>query len=180
MNRHIALIFLKIVLTLPVAYGLAYPYFHPEASGGVFKELEMLGPIGGIVLVLVFLALVFLYCRDLQSSLALVQPAARKAQPRSVWLMFLLPYNFVEDFFIIANVARSLQQEAKTNAALQGFTSFGMLTGMGWCGLQIVSLIPNELGAAAGFLALPCWILHWRLIRRANAALAAGATQTRL
>lgn len=174
MNKQIALIFLKIALTVPVAYGLAYPHFHPEASGGVFKELEMLGTLGSIVLVLVFLALVFLYCRDLQSSLALVKPEARKAEPRSVWLMFLLPYNFVEDFFIIANVARSLQQEARSNVALQGFRSFGMLTGMGWCGLQIVSLLPNEAGAAAGFLALPCWILHWRLIRRANAALLAG------
>lgn len=175
MNRRIALILLKLALTVPVAYALAYPFLHPGTSGGVFKEVEMLGIFGAIVLVLVFLALVFLYCRDLQQSLALVQPAARKAEPRSVWLMFLLPYNFVEDFFIIANVARSLQQEAQTNPALQSFKSFGMWSGMGWCGMQIVSLLPNELGSFAGFLALPLWIIHWRLIRKVNAVLAANA-----
>jgi hypothetical protein len=106
-----------------------------------------------------------------------VQPEARTATPRSVWLMFLIPYNFVEDFFIIANVANSLRREARQNKALHPFHGFGLLSGLAWCSLQIVSLIPHEIGSLAGFLALPFWVVHWRLIRQVNRAL---TTQQRI
>lgn len=174
MNRNIALTAVKIALTLPVAYALADPFLNPAASGGVFKEIEVLGLYGAIALGIVFLAAVFLYCKDLHRSLALVSPGARQAAPGSVWLMFLIPYNFVEDFFIVANVARSLQREAQRNAALHSFKHFGWVSGMGWCAAQIVSLLPHAVGSIAGVLALPLWIVHWRLIRRANSALAAA------
>ncbi|WP_395007244.1 hypothetical protein [Undibacterium sp.] len=139
---------------------------NPTVAGGVIKEVETLGLLGSVVLGTAFLAIVFLYCRDLYRSLSLVRPSARKASPRSVWLMFLIPYNFVEDFFIIVNVANSLRQEAQHNIALRPFKSFGMVPGIGWCAAQIVSLLPNEIGAIAGVLALPLWIAHWRLIGR--------------
>lgn len=171
MNRNIVLTLVKIALTIPVTYALVYPFLNPSQVGGVFKEIETLGVFGSIVLVTVFLAMVFLYCRDLYRSLLLVRPSARQASPRSVWLMFLIPYNFVEDFFIITNVANSLRQEALHNRALQPFKSFGMVSGLGWCALQIVSLLPNEIGSIAGVLALPTWIIHWRFVRRINAIL---------
>lgn len=177
MNKDAALIAVKIVLTIPVAYALAYPFLNPDVSGGIFKEFEVLGLVGSIIFAAVFLVLVFLYCRDLSRSLALVRPSARTASPRSVWLMFLIPYNFVEDFFIVANVANSLRAEAKSNEALQPFRCFGMVAGLGWCSAQIVSLLPNEVGSVAGALALPLWIIHWRLIRRVNAALAEAAAR---
>ncbi|WP_310428920.1 hypothetical protein [Chamaesiphon sp. VAR_48_metabat_135_sub] len=173
MNRNSALSLVKIALTIPVAYALTYPFLHPTVAGGVLKEVMMLG-WGGIMTTIGFLVLVFLYCRDLQLSLSLVSPAARQAAPRSVWLMFLFPYNFVEDFFIIANVASSLRKESERNSKLQLFKSFGLVTGLGWCTAQIVSLLPNAVGAVAGMLALPFWIAHWVLIRRVNASLAAG------
>ena len=171
MNRNIVLTLVKIALTIPVTYALVYPFLNPSEVGGVFKEIETLGVLGSIVLATVFLAMVFLYCRDLYRSLLLVRPSARKASPRSVWLMFLIPYNFVEDFFIIANVANSLRQEALHNEALHPFKSFGMVSGLGWCAMQIVSLLPNQIGSIAGVLALPIWIIHWRFIRRINAIL---------
>lgn len=171
MNRHIALILLKILLTIPVAYALVYPFLHPSVSGGIFKEVQLLGGVGGIVFIGVFLSLVFLYCRDLYHTLQLVHPTARTATPRSVWLMFLLPYNFIEDFFIVTHVAHSLQREAQTNVALHPFNSFGMVSGLGWCAAQLVSLLPNVIGSMAGFIALLLWVIHWRLIRRVNAAL---------
>lgn len=175
MNRKVTLIFVKIALTIPVAYALAYPFLNPSVGGGVFKEVETLGLLGSVMLAAAFFAMVFLYCRDLCRSLSLVRPSARKAAPRSVWLMFLIPYNFVEDFFIIANVANSLRQEAQHNTALHSFKSFGMVSGLAWCAAQIISLLPNEIGSVAGVMALPPWIIHWRLIRRANAALAKAA-----
>lgn len=171
MNRNIALVLVKIALTLPVSYALVFPFLHPAATGGVFKEIELLGFLGSMVLVTVFLAIVFLYCRDLHRTLSLVDPSARTAKPNSVWLMFLIPYNFVEDFFIIANVAKSLQQEAQHNLALHRFKRFGLLSGLGWCAAQIVSLLPNEIGSIAGLLAIILWIIHWRFIRQVNAVL---------
>lgn len=175
MNRNIAPILVKIVLTLPVTYALAYPILNPPVAGGVVKEIKMLGLFGSVVLAAAFLAAVFLYCRDLHRSLSLVHPSARVASPRSVWLMFLVPYNFVEDFFIIANVANSLRREAQHNTALHPFKRFGMVSGLGWCAAQIVSLLPNAIGSVSGVLALLLWIVHWRFIRRVNAVLAACA-----
>lgn len=180
MNRNIALILVKIVLTLPVTYALAYPFLNPSVAGGVFKEVETLGLLGSVVLAAAFLAVVFLYCRDLYRSISLVRPSAQVAPPRSVWFMFLIPYNFVEDFFIIANVARSLRREAQHNSALHSCKHFGMVSGLGWCAAQIISLLPNAIGSIAGGLALVLWIIHWRFIRRVNAVLteAAHAMQT--
>ncbi|MGQ3054007.1 MAG: hypothetical protein ACT6S0_19690 [Roseateles sp.] len=175
MNRNIALILVKIALTVPVTYALASPFLSPSVAGGVFKEVETLGIFGSVVFAALFLAMVFLYCRDLYRALSLVHPSARKASPRSVWLMFLIPYNFVEDFFIISNVASSLRQEAQHNIALHPFKSFGMVSGLGWCAAQIVSLLPNEVGSIAGVIALPFWIIHWRFVRRVNAVLTEAA-----
>ena len=177
MSRNAFLILIKIALTVPVTYALAYPFLNATASGGVFKEVELLGAFWGAVLVIAFLTLIFLYCRDLFRSLCLVRPSARTASPQSVWLMFLLPYNFVEDFFIIANVANSLRREAQHNPALHPFKRFGMVSGMGWCTLQILSLLPNGVGSISGVLALPLWISHWRGIRQRNQALREASRQ---
>ena len=168
---------LKIVLTIPVAYAFVYPLLTPAAGAGVFRDLALVGPAAATGIALAFLLAVFLYCRDLERALTLVQPEARTATPRSVWLMFLIPYNFVEDFFIIANVANSLRREALQNKALRPVQSFGLISGLAWCSLQIVSLIPHEIGSLAGFLALPFWVVHWRLIRKVNAVL---TTQQRI
>ncbi|WJN61132.1 hypothetical protein OH686_20495 [Pseudomonas sp. SO81] len=165
------LLLIKIALSLPIAYGLAYPFLHPESGGGILKEVEMLGTVGSLIAVLLFLILVALYCRDLQRALALVRPEARKARPRSVWLMFLLPYNFIEDFFIVANVAASLREEVRHNERLKLPRDAGLVSGWGWCAAQVVSLVPHQLGSAAGALAIVLWIVHWRFVRRANAAL---------
>ncbi|WP_148716114.1 hypothetical protein [Chitinolyticbacter meiyuanensis] len=166
---------IKILLSIPVAIGLVYPWLNPAAGGGMLAELQLLGPIGGGVAVAAFLWLVYRYARDLRRALLRISPAARTASPNSVWLMFLLPYNFIEDFFIVANVAKSLRAEARHNPALAGFKSFGMVSGIGWCAAQIVSLLPNALGTVAGLLAIVLWLCHWHLIRSTNRALAAGA-----
>ena len=167
------LLLLKIGLTIPVAYAFVYPLLNPAAGAGVFRDLALVGPVTATGIALAFLLAVYLYCRDLERALTLVQPEARTASPRSVWLMFLIPYNFVEDFFIIANVANSLRKEAQQNKALRPFQGFGLISGLAWCSLQIVSLIPHEIGSLAGFLALPFWVAHWRLIRKVNGVLAA-------
>lgn len=164
----------KILLSIPIGIGLAYPFLQEEASSGLLGELKVFGPIGSVVAIAVFLLLVLFYALDLIRSLQLVSPASRKASPGSVWWMFALPYNFIEDFFIISNVAKSLKAEAAINPALAGFRSFGMVSGSGWCIAQIISLVPNQLGSAAGLIAIVFWVWHWVFIRRANAALASA------
>ncbi len=166
---------LKILLSVPIGIGLVYPFFMPDVSGGILGELKIFGPVGAVLAILVFLLLVFFYARDLVRTLRLVSPAARRARPGSVWFMFLLPYNFIEDFFIVANVARSLEAEAAVNPALAGFRSFGMVSGIGWCAAQIVSLVPHPVGSVAGLVAIVFWIWHWVFIRRANSLLLRAA-----
>ncbi len=166
-----AMTLLKIILSIPIGIGLLYPLLQPQAGGGILAELQVFGPVGAFFAIIIFLLLVFFYARDLVKTLQLVAPASRQASPNSVWWMFVLPYNFIEDFFIIANVAKSLKAEANSNPALAEFQSFGMKSGLGWCSAQVISLIPHAVGSIAGLVAILCWIWHWRFIRRVNRAL---------
>ncbi len=168
MKHTAALTFIKVVLSIPIGLGLAYPFFNPHVSGGILGELKIFGLTGTIVAMALFFGLVVLYARDLMRILQRVSTSSRKAEPKSVWFMLLLPYNFIEDFFIVSGVARSLEAEAQVNPGLRRFKSFGRISGWGWCIAQIISLIPNELGSAAGIVAIGCWIWHWVFIRNAN------------
>ncbi len=82
--------------------------------------------------------------------------------------MFLIPYNFLEDFFIVSNVARSLRQEASTNPRLQGIRGFGIWSGNGWCTAQLLSLLPGVMGEAAGLAGGVLWAKHWHFIAKVN------------
>jgi hypothetical protein len=170
----IKLTLIKIALTAPVVALLLYPFI-TASEAGVLREVRLLGPLWSLVVVAVFFSLVALYCRELQRSLEMVRPAFRLAAPRSVWLMFLIPYNFVEDFFIIANVTRSLRREASEQPGLAGFGDYGMRYGIGWCTAQILSLIPHEIGSLASVIALVLWVIHWRLVCRINNTLGTQA-----
>jgi hypothetical protein len=161
---------LKLALSIPIGIALLYQLLQPEASGGVLVELKVFGA-AAFAVVLVFLLLVAFYARDLARTLRMVSHESRVVKPASVWLMFLLPYNFIEDFFIVANVAKSLKLEAEDNPALSRFKSFGLASGITWCSAQIVSLVPNDIGSAAGCVAVIAWVWHWVFIRQANRAL---------
>lgn len=169
--HKISLVILKVVLTIPVVYALAYPFLYPDANAGVFREVQMLGVTGSVMLGLLFLSAIVLYCRDLQKTLSLLPEQSRVASPRSVWWMFFMPFNFVEDFFIVANVARSLRNEAQINPVLAGLKNFGLWSGIGWSTAQIISLIPHDLGSLGSVFALLFWVVHWRFIRQVNVRL---------
>ena len=162
---------LKIILSIPIGVGLAYPFLRPDTSGGILGELKIFGPTGSMVAMATFLLLVLFYALDLIKTLKLVSSSSRKTKPNRVWFMFLLPYNFIEDFFIVCNVANSLKAESMVNPALAKFKSFGVISGIGWCSAQVVSLIPNQIGSVSGLAAIAFWIWHWVFIRRANRAL---------
>lgn len=161
---------IKLFLCALVAFALVYPFLLPE-SVGLAKELAVLGVYGAIALGVIFFSLVALYANDLRSVLFLVSTSSRKAKPNSVWWMLVIPYNFIEDFFIIHAVTESLRNEAAINSKLRNLNSFGAITGFGWCVAQIGSLIPTAVGSLFAVAALIMWMLHWTLIRKAKAAL---------
>lgn len=151
---------LKLLLSLPVIALLAQPWWAPHWGAGILGEIHALGPTGSIAAVAVFFALVARYCHCLQRLLAAIPPPARTASPRSVWWMFAIPYNFVEDFFIVAAIAASLRNDARIDPSRQ--RRWHRL-GSGWCALQILSLLPGAVGFAAGAAALAAWVAHWAL-----------------
>ena len=169
----VPLFLLKLVLTAGVC-GLIW-WSLSEPDQGILAEVTAFGPVVGALVALAFLAAVIAYCRDLVRLMHALRPASRRASPTSFWLMLVIPWNFVEDFFIIASLAASLRSEAADRPDLIGrWGRFGLVSGLAWCGLQIVSLVPHPVGSAAGLLALPFWLWHWRFARRARADLAPG------
>ncbi|MEA5454775.1 hypothetical protein SPF06_08585 [Sinomonas sp. JGH33] len=99
-----------------------------------------------------------------------VPPPARAGTPRSVWLMFAVPFNFAEDFFIVAAVDRSLRADGR---AASRSRKLWAATGHAWCGLQIASLLPGPIGVASGVLALLVWAANWTHSSRLRRQLAA-------
>jgi hypothetical protein len=148
---------------------LSYPLWAPQWGAGILGEIAGQPIVASLTVLAAFFGLVALYCRALQQTLKLVRPDARTASPASVWWMFAIPHNFVEDFFIVQRVVASLAAEARVPAGeLKRWSAFGY----GWCGLQILSLLPGAAGYAGGAVALPMWAAHWAMTVRINRRLA--------
>ncbi len=167
---------IKIILTLLVVIALLLPFFHPSPNSGLLEELKILGIHGVLVVLGFFFVFVYFYCKDLQKILESITPKNRVATPKSVWLMFLIPYNFVEDFFIVYNVSRSLKNEATFNPALNKLKYFGMYSGIGWCLSQVFSLAPGYIGKVSSVFAIILWVIHWRFIRHTTNLLKTAKT----
>jgi hypothetical protein len=158
----------RIVGTLCVTILLTYPMWAPQWGDGLLGEIAGRPLWVSAAIVAGFLGLVALYCRALQRTLTLIGPEARRARPGSVWWMFAVPHNFVEDFFIVRAVAGSLAAARTPAAEVRRWA----LLGYGWCALQIVSLLPGVAGLAGGAAALPVWAAHWAMTTRLNRGLA--------
>lgn len=161
-----------VLLTVPVVALLTQPLWAPQWGAGILGEVAALGWVAGPVAVVVFFGLIALYVRSLQRLLVRVRVENRIRSPRSLWLMFAIPFNFVEDFFIVAEIARSLRAQACLPTPW--LRTWRML-GLAWCGLQIASLAPGEFGVAAGALALIGWVAHWVLTALASQRIARGS-----
>jgi hypothetical protein len=159
-ERSVAVL-LKLLATVLLSLLAWQAWASPHGQAILARYTASLGTFGLVALPLTFFSAVALYARTLQHCLSLVDPARRAAPPRSVWLMFLLPYNFIEDFFIVTNVAISLRAEAEQNQRLRRGRSFGLFTGYAWCTAQILSLFPGAAGEVAGGVALGFWAIHW-------------------
>ncbi|WP_247237979.1 hypothetical protein [Telluribacter sp. SYSU D00476] len=149
------------------------PYIDSSDKSGALDMISTVGTAGISLLAIAFFIAVAYYCIALETCLSLISKGNRKARPKSVWYMFLLPYNFIEDFFIIINISNSIEAEANRNIKLLAMKDYGMITGMGWCIAQLLSLAPNIAGQVGGALGLVLWVLHWRFINKVNMILAA-------
>jgi hypothetical protein len=158
----------KIILSIAVAICAVYPYVFPSQKSGSIETVAELGLMGSIVLGVLFFAAIAFYCRDLEKCLSRIQPQNRTASPKSVWYMFLIPYNIIEDFFIIITISSSIQNERKVNSNLYSIKDDGLVIGIGWCTAQVLSLIPSVGGQISGLIALVLWVIHWGFIRRVN------------
>lgn len=159
---------IKLFLTILVAAVAVSPLLIESWSGGILRELSLFGPVYGSIIAIAFLILVAVYCVDLQRLLEAVPLQSRTATPKSVWWMFLIPYNFVEDFFIVHNTTQSIQNAVDQGVGTTLRKPFGALSGFGWCILQIITLIPHPAGSIAAPIAIVLWIVHWSFVRRAT------------
>lgn len=159
---------IKIILSALIGLSGVYPYLTDNGKPGALDEIFKYGTHWGVAGVVIFFGAIALYCKSMQTTLRLVQPVNRRAHPKSVWWMFVVPYNIIEDFFIIDNVSRSIEREARTNAKLAGLKDYGYVTGMGWAIAQVMSFIPNEIGLVSGLFGMLLWIRHWYFIGKVN------------
>ncbi len=171
MNKAINLLIRLALTAILVAWAMLH-YLDNTSNDSVLGEITEIGIVPAIVLIVAFFVMVAFYCRTLQKCLTLIKPENRKASPKSVWYMFAIPFNFVEDFFIVINVANSIEEERKTNLKLNAISDFGMVSGIGWSVAQILSFIPNMVGQIAGLVGMFLVIYHWIQIARINRQLA--------
>lgn len=161
-------LFIKIALTIILVIWAAQPFIMSTNEDSILSEIYRIGIIPSFVIGLSFFVMVAFYCRTLQRCLTLLKPENRKAKPISVWYMFAIPFNFIEDFFIVINVANSIEEEKKSNFKLKNVSDFGMVSGIGWSIAQVLSFIPNIVGQIAGLLGMVLVIYHWFQISRIN------------
>ena len=108
-----------------------YPYFFTKVASNLFKIFSSTEIISSISVAIAFFIAVAFYCISLQNCLKLIHPDNRASTPTSVWYMFLLPMNFIEDFFIIIDVSNSISKEMEKNSKLKSITDDGMVVGIG-------------------------------------------------
>lgn len=159
---------IKIILTAFLVVWAAQPFIIVTDENSILSEIHKIGVIPSILIMLSFFVMVAFYCRTLQRCLTLIKPENRKAKPSSVWYMFAIPFNFIEDFFIVINVANSIEEEKKSNIKLKNVSDVGMVSGLGWSIAQVLSFIPNSVGQIAGLFGMVLVIYHWYQISRIN------------
>ena len=159
---------IRFVLTSLLVLWASLPFMNELEGKSILSDIYRIGIIPSVLIMLAFFIMVAFYCRTLQKCLTLIKPENRKASPKSVWYMFAIPFNFVEDFFIVINISNSLEKEKETNIELKNISDFGMVSGIGWSIAQILSFIPNIVGQTAGLVGMILVIYHWVLIHKIN------------
>ena len=159
---------IRLVLTLLLVAWALLPFLNNSANESALGEILKIGIVWIVLIIAGFFIMVAFYCRTLQKCLTLIKQENRKTEPNSVWYMFAIPFNFVEDFFIVIDLANSLEAEKKTNNKLKGLSDFGLVSGIGWSIAQVLSFIPSFVGQIAGLIGMILVIYHWIHIWKIN------------
>lgn len=132
---------------------------------------------GFLIFVLVFLAILIVpaifYLLTLQKALNRCSPESRAMQPGLVWLMFIPLFNIVWHFFIVLNVAKSLDTEFRKRG-IAADPDPGKTLGLVMCILACCGIIPF-LGILCSLGAFICWIIYWIKIAGYSGQLAVSA-----
>ncbi|MCA6364161.1 MAG: hypothetical protein IM638_14080 [Bacteroidetes bacterium] len=169
-------VLIRLALTALLMAWAVWPYFESTTSQSALGGVLAIDIGWTVFIVTAFFGMVACYCLTLQKCLSRIKPENRKAGPASVWYMFALPFNFVEDFFIVIHLAHSLEEEKKSNAALRNVNDFGLVSGIGWCVAQLLSFIPNVVGQVAGLAGMVLVVYHWMSIVKINKLLRENLT----
>ncbi len=116
-----------------------------------------------IVCALLLVPFIF-YLLTLQKALTRCSPECRAMSPGLVWLWLLPLFNFVWQFFVVLNIAKSLGAEFRKRGMAED-PNPGQTLGLIMC-------IGNLICGPVGFI---CWILYWVKIAGYSSKLAAVA-----
>jgi hypothetical protein len=126
-----------------------------------------------LVIILFFAAALLLptvfYLLTLQKALTRCHPNHRLMQPGLVWLLLIPVFNLVWQFFVVINLAGSLEKEFNARG-IETEPAPGKAVGMAMSILNITGMIPY-VGILTGIGALVCWIIHWVKIADCSAKL---------
>lgn len=127
---------------------------------------ETIEPIG-VLLILSFSLILFLimmlpgifYLLTLQKALSRCSPHNRLMQPGLVWLMLIPFFNIIWHFFIVINMAGTLQKEY-ADRGIESEPEPGKSIGLAMCILSACGIVPY-VGILTGIGTLVCWIFYW-------------------
>ncbi len=116
-----------------------------------------------LIIILIILGIILLptifYVLTLQKALIRCSFENRTMAPGLVWLQLIPIFNLVWHFFIVINVANSLEKEFEKRG-IPIMSKPGRSIGLATCILSVLSIIPL-VGILLGIAALICWIIYW-------------------
>jgi len=115
-----------------------------------------------LVVLVVALCLVpaIFFLITLQRALVRCAPESREMSPGAVWLSLIPLFNFVWQFIVVVNVARSLHNEFVRRNLPVSEPNPGLALGLATLTLGLVSLVP-VIGVFASVAGLVCGIIYW-------------------
>ena len=145
-----------------------------QSNNAAYETGQTFGILVGalIGLAIVLIPAIF-YLLSLQKALNRCSPESRAMSPGMVWLMFIPLFNLVWHFFIVINMAKSLESEFHKRG-MPIDPSPGKTLGLLMCILVVCGIIPL-LGLLCSLGAFVCWIIYWVKIAGYSGQLAATA-----
>ena len=144
-----------------------------DAAMGALFGLGMIGFVGLLTLLLVYVPLIF-YLLNLHRCFDAISPANKPNVPSAlVWLTLVPGIGFIVLIAAVVLLATALKKEGETRRSTI-FGDGGMAVGLAAGILGVLSFIP-VLGLLLALGSLVCWILHWLKVSGFRKALAAFA-----